>query len=59
VQEEDIVKMFVDSANLAEIEEALKRGFASGVTTNPSIITKEELRDFKDHVGDLIALLRQ
>ena len=38
------MKLFVDSANLAEIEEALQRGFASGITTNPSILSKEERR---------------
>jgi transaldolase len=53
------VKLFVDSANLREIEEALKRGFASGITTNPSILSKEERRDFATHIRDIIALLRQ
>ena len=43
------MKMFVDSANLGEIEEALKRGFPAGITTNPSILSKEEHRDFRDH----------
>ena len=28
------MKIFVDSANLLEIEEALERGFPSGITTN-------------------------
>ena len=53
------MKIFVDSANLGEIEEALKRGFASGITTNPSILSKEQRRDFKDHIRDIISLLRQ
>ena len=52
------MKLFVDSANLVEIDEALKRGFASGVTTNPSILSKEERRDFNSHIRDIIALLR-
>ena len=30
------MKIFVDSANLSEIEQALERGFVSGVTTNPN-----------------------
>jgi len=30
------MKIFVDSANLLEIEEALERGFPAGITTNPS-----------------------
>lgn len=53
------MKLFVDSANLKDIEEALARGFPSGVTTNPSILSKEERRDFKDHMRDIIALLRR
>jgi transaldolase len=53
------VKLFVDSANLGEIEEALQRGFASGITTNPSILSKEERRDFRTHIRDIISLLRR
>ena len=53
------MKIFVDSANLREIEEALERGFASGITTNPSILSKEERRDFSAHIRDIIALLQK
>jgi transaldolase len=53
------VKIFVDTANLHDIEEALQRGFASGITTNPSILSKEQRRDFNTHIRDIIALLRQ
>jgi transaldolase len=53
------VKLFVDSANLQEIEYALERGFPSGITTNPSILSKEERRDFDEHIRDIIALLRR
>jgi transaldolase len=53
------VKIFVDSANLYEIEEALKRGFPSGITTNPSIMSKEEHTDFRFHVKQIIELLER
>jgi len=53
------VKIFVDSANLNDIEEALQRGFPSGVTTNPSILSKEQRRDFGTHIRDIIDLLRR
>ena len=53
------MKIFVDSANLHDIEEALKRGFASGITTNPSILSKEQRRDFRVHIREIISLLRQ
>jgi transaldolase len=53
------VKIFVDSANLTDIEEALKRGFARGITTNPSILSKEQRRDFNAHIRDIITLLQR
>ncbi|MGH2718569.1 MAG: transaldolase family protein [Actinomycetota bacterium] len=53
------MKIFVDTANLADIEACLTRGFASGVTTNPSILAKEEKRDYRDHVRDIIDLIRK
>ena len=51
------MKLFVDSANLIDISDALERGFATGVTTNPSILAKEEKRDYRHHVRDIIELL--
>ena len=51
------MKIFVDSANLNDIEEALKHGFPKGITTNPSILSKEEKCDFKEHVQKIISLL--
>jgi transaldolase len=39
------MKLFVDSANLAAIEDALRTGAVSGVTTNPSILAKEGVTD--------------
>jgi transaldolase len=53
------MKLFADTANLEELENCLKRGFPSGVTTNPSILSKEEKRDFRLHIKDLIALLKK
>ncbi len=35
------MKFFIDTANLEEIKEAVKMGMADGVTTNPSLIAKE------------------
>lgn len=49
---------FIDSANLTEIEEALKRGF-SGVTTNPSIFAKEPKGDFMVHIGKIVDLIQK
>ncbi len=52
------MQIFVDSANLGEIEESLKRGFASGITTNPSILAKEKKTDFHQHIQSIINLLK-
>ena len=53
------MKLFVDTANLEELEQCLKRGFPSGVTTNPSILSREQRRDFRLHINDMITLLQK
>ena len=35
------MKFFVDSANIGEIEKLIPTGFVDGVTTNPSLISKQ------------------
>jgi transaldolase len=46
------VKFFLDTANIAEIEEAASWGVLSGVTTNPSLYAREggKLAEFHDHI---------
>jgi transaldolase len=53
------VKIFVDSANLDDIEAALARGLRSGITTNPSLLAREERREFRAHIRAIIDLLRR
>jgi transaldolase len=53
------MKIFIDSANLVEIEEALERGFPAGITTNPSILSKEEKGDYREHIKKIIGLLEK
>lgn len=53
------MKIFIDSANLVEIEEALERGFPAGITTNPSILSKEKKGDFREHVRKIIELVQR
>ncbi len=36
------MKFFIDTANLAEIEQGVAMGMVDGVTTNPSLIAKED-----------------
>ena len=53
------MKIFVDSANLADIEDALQRGFPAGITTNPSILAREEKGDFREHIGRIVDLIEK
>ena len=51
------MKFFLDSANLDEIREAAELGLIDGVTTNPSLISKEGGVDFKEHIAAVCALV--
>jgi transaldolase len=53
------MKLFVDTANLEELEECLQRGFACGVTLNPALLAREDRRDFRQHINDMIDLLKR
>lgn len=50
------MKLFIDSANIAEIKEISQLGFLSGVTTNPSLIAKSK-KDFKKVVKEITNLV--
>jgi transaldolase len=53
------MKLFIDTANPEELEQSLQRGFIRGVTTNPSILSKEQHGDFRLHINKLIGLLEK
>jgi transaldolase len=53
------MKIFIDSADLLEIEEALERGFPRGITTNPSILSREGKGDYREHIKKIIGLLEK
>lgn len=44
------MELFIDTANILEIRDALKKGIISGVTTNPSLLSKEPKSDFYEHI---------
>lgn len=50
------MKLFIDTANVAEIKEANDLGVICGVTTNPSLIAKEG-RDFVEVVKEITAIV--
>ena len=50
------MKLFIDTANLEEIKDALIRGAVQGVTTNPSLLAKEPKTDFYTHIQKIADL---
>lgn len=52
------MKLFIDTANLTDIEIALKQGFIQGITTNPSLLAKEPKSEFELHIKKIIELTR-
>ena len=51
------MKFFLDTANLDEIRKAAAFGIADGVTTNPSLISKEGNVDFKEHIAAICQIV--
>jgi transaldolase len=51
------MQIFVDSANLGEIECWLRQGVVDGVTTNPSIMLKDGVSDIEARARQLCKLL--
>jgi transaldolase len=52
------MKFFLDTANLNEIREAASLGIADGVTTNPTLISKEGDVDFKQHIAAICEIVK-
>lgn len=50
------MKIFIDSANIDEIKKANDWGVIDGVTTNPTLIAKEN-KDFKNIIQDIIDII--
>lgn len=50
------MKFFLDTANVEEIKRINQLGLVDGVTTNPTIISKEG-RDFKDVITEICGLV--
>src|SRR5438270_2600352 len=51
------MKFFLDTANLDEIRQAAALGLADGVTTNPTLISKEGNVDFKQHIAEIYKIV--
>lgn len=52
------MRLFIDSANLDEIQQAASWGVITGVTTNPSLVSSQGKVDFKAHVQRICQLIK-
>jgi len=50
------MKLFLDTANVKEIREAAALGVLDGITTNPSLVSKEG-RNFKDVLLEICSIV--
>jgi transaldolase len=50
------MKFFIDTANIKEIEDGIALGMVDGVTTNPSLIAKEN-KSFDEVVREILAIV--
>jgi transaldolase len=51
------VQIFLDTANIDHIRHAAKLGVISGVTTNPSLVAREEAVDFKEAILEICSIV--
>ncbi len=50
------MKIFLDTASVDEIREAADWGILDGVTTNPSLVSKEKGRTFDDILNEIVTI---
>jgi transaldolase len=53
---ENVMKFFLDTANIDEIRNAAEYGLIDGVTTNPSLVSKEG-KDFKELILEITRIV--
>jgi len=51
------LKIFLDTANIAQIKEAAARGVLDGVTTNPTLVSREEGK-FEDIIREICEIVQ-
>ena len=49
--------VFLDTANIDQIRQVVKLGVISGITTNPSLVSKEGLADYKAAVKEICSII--
>lgn len=51
------MRIFLDTANIDQIRQAAKLGVISGVTTNPSLLSKEKQTDYKSAILEICSIV--
>jgi len=51
-----VIRLFLDTANIAELKEALSWGVFSGITANP-VILRRESENYRSHVDSILEIL--
>jgi len=51
------MRLFLDTANIEHIRHGVSLGVISGVTTNPSLVSKEGKRDYKELVKEICKIV--
>jgi transaldolase len=51
------VRIFLDTANIDQIRQAAKLGIISGVTTNPSLMSKEAPSDYQAAIKEICSVI--
>ena len=51
------MRIFLDTANIDQIRQATKLGIISGVTTNPSLVSKEEATDYEAAAKEICSIV--
>jgi len=51
------MRIFLDTANIDEIEQGAKLGIVSGVTTNPTLAAKEGTADYENVIGTICSII--
>lgn len=51
------MRIFLDTANIDQIRQAAKLGIVSGVTTNPTLVSKEKVADYQATIKEICALI--
>ena len=51
------MRIFLDTANIDELKQAAKLGIVSGVTTNPSLVSKEGAADYEAVAKEICSII--